>query len=122
MESNTFKVYSALSENQPVQLIEIESAGSGQGTLSRTLDLIYFDGWEAKVITRVESSYNPGRYSEQLEEEDCRTGGSVEGKLQVLLERKEVIKIIELANACKNAKVKTQTQKIKISIPQYKHL
>ena len=116
-QSNTFKVYSALSQTQPVQLVEIESAGSGQGILSSTLDLVYFDGWNAKVIATVNSNDDPGRYSEQLGEEDCRTGEIIEGKIDVSLVRKEVIKTVQSSNACKNAKKTTKTEKIKISMP-----
>ena len=113
-QSNTFKVYSALSQTQPVQLVEIESAGSGQGILSSTLDLVYFDGWNAKVIATVNSNDDPGRYSEQLGEEDCRTGEIIEGKIDVSLVRKEVIKTVQSSNACKNAKKATKIEKIKI--------
>ena len=113
-QSNTFKVYSALSQTQPVQLVEIESAGSGQGILSSTLDLVYFDGWNAKVIATVNSNDDPGRYNEQLGEEDCRTGEIIEGKIDVSLVRKEVIKTVQSSNACKNAKKTTKIEKIKI--------
>ena len=113
-QSNTFKVYSALSQTQPVQLVEIESAGSGQGILSSTLDLVYFDGWNAKVIATVNSNDDPGRYNEQLGEEDCRTGEIIEGKIDVSLVRKEVIKTVQSSNACENAKKTTKIEKIKI--------
>lgn len=113
-QANDFTVHTVQYRAKPINLIEIESAGSGQGQVSQTTDLVYFDGWKAKIIVTAESSSDPGRFSEKLGEEDCKTGGEIVSSLKILSASNEVIKTIQSSNACKNAKVTTKTEKIKI--------
>ena len=116
-QSNTFKVYPALNKTQPVQLVEIESAASGQGALSSSKDLVYFDGWDSKIITTVESSEYPGRYNDDSGEDDCKTGESIDGSMKLLADQNAVIKIIKTADACEGSKPVTKMEKIAIHIP-----
>ena len=73
-QSNSFKVHSTVYKGKPIQLIEIESAESGQGTVESSKSLVYLNQWMSKVITEVEESSYGGRYDEKLGAEDCRTG------------------------------------------------
>lgn len=113
-QANHFKLYTVQYHAKPIQLVAIESAASGQGEVSQTTDLLYFDGWKAKIIATAESSSDPGRFSEKLGEEDCKTGEEIVSSLKILPSRNEVIKTIQSSNACKNAKVTTQAETIKI--------
>ena len=115
-QSNTFRVHAYPYNKKSMSLTEIESAGSGQGEVSSGIDLVYFDGWEGKILTSIESSSYFGRYDEKLGEEDCRTGNIVESSLKILAQRNEVLKISKSSNACKNAKVINKTEKVKIVI------
>lgn len=113
-QANDFTVHTVQYRAKPIDLVKIESAGSGQGEVSQTTDLVYFDGWKAKIIATAESSSDPGRFSEQLGEEDCKTGQEIVSSLKILSESNEIIKTIQSSNACKKAKVTTKTEKIKI--------
>lgn len=57
VQSNSFKVHSTVYKGKPIQLIEIESAGSGQGTVESSKSLAYFTQWTSKLITEVEESF-----------------------------------------------------------------
>jgi hypothetical protein len=64
-QSNSFKVHPTVYKGKPIQLIEIESAGSGQGTVESSKSLVYFTQWTTKLITEVEESSYDGRYDEK---------------------------------------------------------
>jgi hypothetical protein len=113
-QANDFKVHIVQYQMKPIYLVEIESAGSGQGEVSQATDLVYFDGWQAKVIATAESSSHSGRFNETLGEVDCKTGQEIVSSLKNLSASNEIIKNVQSSNACKNSKVTTKTEKIKI--------
>ena len=101
-QSNSFKVHSTVYKGKPIQLIEIESAGSGQGTVETTKSLVYFTQWTSKLITEVEESSYDGRYDEKLGAEDCRTGRDNSGYLNVMPYSPYVIRTTVTGDACNN--------------------
>ncbi|WAU77216.1 hypothetical protein ACN19N_03515 [Acinetobacter sp. LF10] len=101
-QSNSFKVHSTVYKGKPIQLIEIESAGSGQGTVESSKSLVYFNQWTSKLITEVEESSYGGRYDEKLGEEDCRTGRENSGYLNVMPYSPYVIRTTVTGDACNN--------------------
>ena len=101
-QSNSFKVHSTVYKGKPIQLIEIESAGSGQGTVESSKSLVYFTQWTSKLITEVEESSYDGRYDEKLGAEDCRTGSDNTGYLNVMPYSPYVIRTTVTGDACNN--------------------
>ena len=99
-QSNTFKVHPTMYKGKSIELVEIESAGSGQGTVEATKSLVYLSQWNAKLITEVQESSNAGRYDEKLDAEDCRTGSDNTGYLNVMPYSPYVIKTTVTGNAC----------------------
>lgn len=115
-QANSFKVYNAQAKSKPIQLVQLTSASSGQGEVSSRDDLVYFDGWKAYVVATAESSSYPGRYSEKLGEEDCKTGENIESALKVVFEADYVLRTSKTSNACKGAKVTIKEDKIPFKI------
>lgn len=101
-QSNSFKVYSTVYKSKPIQLIEFESAGSGQGMVESSKSLVYFTQWTSKLITEVEESSYDGRYDEKLGVEDCRTGRDNSGYLNVMPYSPYVIRTTVTGDACNN--------------------
>lgn len=101
-QSNSFKVHPTVYKSKPIQLIEIESAGSGQGTVESSKSLVYFTQWASKLIAEVEESSYSGRYDEKLGEEDCRTGRDNSGYLNVMPYSPYVIRTTVTGDACNN--------------------
>ena len=101
-QSNTFKVHPTMYKGKPIELVEIESAGSGQGTVEATKSLVYLSQWNAKLITEVQESSNAGRYDEKLDAEDCRTGSDNTGYLNVMPYSPYVIRTTVTGDACNN--------------------
>lgn len=101
-QSNSFKVYPTVYKSKPIQLIEFESAGSGQGTVESSNSLVYFTQWTSKLITEVEESSYDGRYDEKLGAEDCRTGRDNSGYLNVMPYSPYVIRTTVTGDACNN--------------------
>lgn len=101
-QSNSFKVHPTVYKGKPIQLIEIESTGSGQGTVESSKSLVYFNQWSTKLITEVEESSYNGRYDEKLGEEDCRTGRENSGYLNVMPYSPYVIRTTVTGDACNN--------------------
>ncbi|QER40338.1 hypothetical protein F2A31_11755 [Acinetobacter suaedae] len=99
-QTNNFKVHSTIYKGKPIHLIEIESAGSGQGAIESSKSLIYFNQWSAKRIADVQESSYAGRYSQKLEAEDCQTGVDHSGYLNVMSYSPFVIKTTVQGNAC----------------------
>lgn len=89
-------------KGKPIQLIEIESAGSGQGTVESSKSLVYLNQWTSKLITEVEESSYGGRYDEKLGAEDCRTGRDHSGYLNVMPYSPYVIRTTVTGDACNN--------------------
>ena len=96
------QIASTVYKGKPIQLIEIESAGSGQGTVETTKSLVYFTQWTSKLITEVEESSYDGRYDEKLGAEDCRTGRDNSGYLNVMPYSPYVIRTTVTGDACNN--------------------
>jgi len=101
-QSNSFKVHSTVYKGKPIQLIEIENAGSGQGTVESSKSLVYLNQWTSKLITEVEESSYGGRYDEKLGAEDCRTGRDHSGYLNVMPYSPYVIRTTVTGDACNN--------------------
>jgi len=101
-QSNSFKVHSTVYKGKPIQLIEIESAGSGQGTVESSKSLVYFTQWTSKLIAEVEESSYDGRYDEKLGAEDCRTGRENSGYLNVMPYSPYIIRTTVTGDACNN--------------------
>ncbi|OBY73620.1 hypothetical protein [Acinetobacter gyllenbergii] len=101
-QSNSFKVHSTVYKAKPIQLIEIESTGSGQGTVESSKSLVYFTQWTSKLIAEVEESSYNGRYNEKLGAEDCRTGRDNSGYLNVMPYSPYVIRTTVTGDACNN--------------------
>jgi hypothetical protein len=101
-QSNTFKVHPTMFKGKSIELVEIESAGSGQGTVEATKSLVYLSQWNAKLITEVQESSNAGRYDEKLGAEDCRTGRDNSGYLNVMPYSPYVIRTTVTGDACNN--------------------
>ncbi|ENW99363.1 hypothetical protein F900_02529 [Acinetobacter modestus] len=101
-QSNSFKVHPTVYKGKPIQLIEIESAGSGQGTVESSKSLVYFTQWTSKLIAEVEESSYDGRYDEKLGTEDCRTGRDNSGYLNVMPYSPYVIRTTVTGDACNN--------------------
>lgn len=101
-QSNSFKVHSTMYKGKPIELVEIESAGSGQGTVETTKSLVYFTQWTSKLIIEVEESSYDGRYDEKLGAEDCRTGRDNSGYLNVMPYSPYVIRTTVTGDACNN--------------------
>ncbi|HBO72220.1 MAG TPA: hypothetical protein DD639_08045 [Acinetobacter sp.] len=99
-QSNTFKVHPTVYKGKPIELVEIESAGSGQGTVESTKSLVYLNQWNAKLITEVQESSYAGRFDEKLETEDCRTGADNTGYLNVMPYSPFVVKTTVMGDAC----------------------
>lgn len=115
-QANSFKIYNAQAKTQPIQLVQLTSASSGQGEVSSRDDLVYFDGWKAYVVATAESSSYPGRYSEKLGEEDCKTGENIESTLKLVADADYVLRTTKTSNACKGAKVTIKEDKIPFKI------
>ena len=115
-QANSFKIYEVQVNTKPIQLIQLRSAGSGQGSVSSQEELVYFDGWKAYVVATAESSSDPGRYSEELGEEDCKTGHEIESTLKVVPQANYIIRTTKTANACKGAKVTIKEDKLPFKI------
>lgn len=115
-QANSFKIYNAQAKTQPIQLVQLTSASSGQGEVSSRDDLVYFDGWKAYVVATAESSSYPGRYSEKLGEEDCKTGENIESTLKLVVDADYVLRTTKTSNACKGAKVTIKEDKIPFKI------
>ena len=101
-QSNTFKVHPTMYKGKPIELVEIESAGSGQGMVESSKSLVYFTQWTSKLITEVEESSYDGRYDEKLGAEDCRTGRDNSGYLNVMPYSPYVIRTTVTGDACNN--------------------
>ncbi|WHP05319.1 MULTISPECIES: hypothetical protein [Acinetobacter] len=99
-QSNTFKIHSTVYKGKPVDLVEIESAGSGQGTVESSKSLVYLSQWNTRLITEVQESSYAGRYDEKLDAEDCRTGSDDTGYLNVMSYSPYVVKTTVTGNAC----------------------
>ncbi len=115
-QANSFKIYNAQAKTKPIQLVQLTSASSGQGEVSSRDDLVYFDGWKAYVVATAESSSYPGRYSEKLGEEDCKTGENIESTLKLVADADYVLRTTKTSNACKGAKVTIKEDKIPFKI------
>ena len=115
-QANSFKIYNAQAKTQPIQLVQLTSASSGQGEVSSRDDLVYFDGWKAYVVATAESSSYPGRYSEKLGEEDCKTGENIESTLKLVADADYVLRTTKTSNACKGTKVTIKEDKIPFKI------
>ena len=101
-QSNTFKIHSTVYKGKPVDLVEIESAGSGQGTVESSKSLVYLSQWNTRLITEVRESSYAGRYDEKLDAEDCRTGSDDTGYLNVMSYSTYVIRTTVTGDACNN--------------------
>ena len=99
-QSNTFKIHSTVYKGKPVDLVEIESAGSGQGTVESSKSLVYLSQWNTRLITEVQESSYAGRYDDKLNAEDCRTGSDDTGYLNVMSYSPYVVKTTVTGNAC----------------------
>ena len=99
-QSNTFKIHSTVYKGKPVDLVEIESAGSGQGTVESRKSLVYLSPWNTRLITEVRESSYAGRYDDKLNAEDCRTGSDDTGYLNVMSYSPYVVKTTVTGNAC----------------------
>ncbi|ENW81932.1 hypothetical protein F909_01621 [Acinetobacter sp. ANC 3929] len=101
-QSNSFTVHSTVYKGKPIQLVEIESAGSGQGTVESSKSLVYLNQWTSKLIAEVEESSYEGRYDDKLGAEDCRTGRDNSGYLNVMPYAPYVVQTTVTGNACNN--------------------
>ncbi len=101
-QSNSFKVHSTVYKATPIQLIEIESAGSGQGSVESSKSLVYLNQWTSRLIAEVEESSFEGRYDDKSGTEDCRTGRDNSGYLNVMPYFPYVIRTTVTGDACNN--------------------
>ena len=95
-------MHSTVYKGKPIDLVEIESAGSGQGTVESRKSLVYLSQWNTRLITEVRESSYAGRYDEKLDAEDCRTGSDDTGYLNVMSYSPYVIRTTVTGDACNN--------------------
>jgi hypothetical protein len=101
-QSNSFTVHSTVYKGKPIQLVEIESAGSGQGIVESSKSLVYLNQWTSKLIAEVEESSYEGRYDDKLGAEDCKTGRDNSGYLNVMPYAPYVVQTTVTGNTCNN--------------------
>ncbi|GAA5007128.1 hypothetical protein GCM10023206_12910 [Acinetobacter puyangensis] len=99
-QSNTFVVHQVIVKGKPVNLVEFEGAGSGQGTIGKSRTLAYFKNWQPITIAEARSYYSPGQYDDKLGDSDCKTGANNIGILNVLEQQSMVLKTEITGNAC----------------------
>lgn len=99
-QSNLYKKHHIYYKDKSYDLIEFESAGSGQGTMASDVTLTYFKGWQATKIVEAESYSDPGRYNDKLGQEDCKTGTQLTGFLNVLPDQPYVLKTSVRGDGC----------------------
>ncbi|OUY05950.1 hypothetical protein [Acinetobacter populi] len=99
-QSNTFVVHQVIVNGKPVNLVEFESAGSGQGTIEQSRTLTYFKNWQPVTIAEAESYYSPGQFDVKQGDSDCKTGANDTGILNVLEQQSMVLKTEITGNAC----------------------
>ncbi|RLZ07952.1 hypothetical protein EAH57_11375 [Acinetobacter sp. 2JN-4] len=99
-QSNIFKIHSTVYKGKPVDLVEIESAGSGQGAVKSTKSLVYLSQWNTKLITEVQESSYAGHYNAKLDMEACLTGADNTGYLNVMPYSPYVVKTTVTGDAC----------------------
>lgn len=97
-QSHTFRVHPYRHKDKEIDLVELESAGSGQGTMNSEKTLFALNDWQMKAIATVESADYPGPLDEKSGEEDCKKGVVREGFLNLM--PPYVLAVSAVGNAC----------------------
>ena len=119
-QSNTFRIHSIYKNEREFDLIEFESESSGQGEVSQSLTLTYINNWQVKELWDVESGSFAGRYKDELNDVDCKTGYDHSAFINLLPFDGRIVETTVKSNACDNKTnkdYKVTSQVIELRIP-----
>lgn len=119
-QANTFRVHSFYKNKKEFDLIEFESASSGQGTISEVISLTYINNWKVTTLRSVEAGSDGGRYNEEIDDTDCKTGYDNAAFFNIMPYNGIVIETTVQSNGCENKTkqdYKINSQFIDVKIP-----
>lgn len=118
-QSNTFRIHPVHINQKSFDLIEFESASSGQGATEGAKSLTYIQNWKVTTLRELQEGSYEGRYSDTLEDIDCKTGSDDSAYFNVMEYHGYILETTVEANGCehkspKDYKVTTKLTEIKI--------
>lgn len=111
-QANGFKVFNTHYKGTPLDVIQLKSAGSGQGSVEGSTSLVIFKGNQVQVLASQNTGSFGGFYDEKTDAEDCKTGHDNDVFFNVMEYTPMIVKTTTSANGCEhlksiNYKVKT---------------
>ena len=103
-QANDFKVFHTYYKGEPLDVIELKSAGSGQGSVEGSTSLAIFKGNQVQVLASQDTGSFGGFYDEKLDGEDCKTGHDNNVFFNVMEFTPMIVKTTTSANGCENLK------------------
>lgn len=119
-QSNTFRVHPIYMNNKGFDLIEFESSSSGQGAVEGAKSLTYIQNWKVTTLRELNENSFEGRYSDALQDIDCKTGEDNSAYFNVMEYQGYVLETTVKGNGCSNNTAKdykVTTKLVEIKIP-----
>lgn len=121
-QSNTFAIHPIYLKDKKrgMDLVEFESAGSGQGAVESSKNMTYIQNWTAKTLHEVNAGSYEGRFNDALGDVDCRSGYDNYAYLNVIDEGQYILETTVESNMCENKKpqnYKINTKLVPVEIP-----
>ncbi|NNH79211.1 hypothetical protein HLH17_16460 [Acinetobacter sp. ANC 5380] len=118
-QSNSYRIHNTYYKDNPINVIEINSASSGQGNIDGVKYMVVFKGFQAQELAMGDVSSTTGEYIDELNDTDCKTGDNIQTFFNVMPYDPIIIKTHLTSNACENLApkdFKTKTDLIPIII------
>lgn len=121
-QANTFRVHPIYlpAKERGLDLIEFESGGSGQGAIEASKSMTYIHNWTVKTLHEVTEGSYEGRYSDVLDDIDCKTGSDDYAYLNVIDYGRYILETTVESNGCEAKKpqdYKINSKLVPINIP-----
>ena len=103
-QANEFKVFNTHYKGAPLDVIQLKSAGSGQGSVEGSTSLVIFKGNQVQELASENTGSFGGFYDEKTDAEDCKTGHDNDVFFNVMEFTPMIVKTTTSANGCENLK------------------
>lgn len=117
-QSNTFNIHPTYYKDKQIQLIEFESAGSGQGVIEASKTMVVFQNWKAIELAELQQGSSDGFFDDESNDTSCKSGWDNSGFFNVMPYAPYIIETTLTGDACDNKpqgySVKTRLIEIKL--------